>query len=96
MGAHVHKTIYGPMIDMALYVMLLMHANPLLGQVEGGYALENSIFWGPKLHSPDGLMHFTRPKKVIITRAQPPPTCPGNGFARIKSITYRAMHIHVQ
>ncbi len=34
--AHVHKTTHGPMIDMALYVMLLMHENPLLGQVEGG------------------------------------------------------------
>ncbi len=29
--------------------------------------------------------HFTGPQKVSIPRAQPPPTCPRNGFARIKS-----------
>jgi hypothetical protein len=25
---HVHKTTYGPLIDTALYLMLLMRANP--------------------------------------------------------------------
>jgi hypothetical protein len=30
------KTTYGPLIDTALCVMLLMRANPLLGQVGGG------------------------------------------------------------
>jgi hypothetical protein len=30
--------------DTALYVMLLMQANPLLGQVGGGWALEILIF----------------------------------------------------
>jgi hypothetical protein len=30
---HVHKTSHGPLIDMSLYKMLLMRANPLLGQV---------------------------------------------------------------
>jgi hypothetical protein len=33
--AHVHKTTYGPLIDKALYVMLLMPPNPL----PGGWAL---------------------------------------------------------
>jgi hypothetical protein len=37
--------------------------------------------------------HFTGPKKVSISRAQPPPTCPHNGVARIKSITYGAVSI---
>jgi hypothetical protein len=32
-GSHVLKTTYGLLIDTALYVMLLMKANPLLGQV---------------------------------------------------------------
>ncbi len=45
--AHVHKTTYGPLIDTALYIMLLMRANPLLGQVGGGWALEISSFVGP-------------------------------------------------
>jgi hypothetical protein len=30
---HVHKTAYGPLIDKAIYVMLLMRENPLRGQV---------------------------------------------------------------
>ncbi len=45
---HVHKTIYGPLIITALYVMLLMLANPLLAQVGEGWALEISTFLGPK------------------------------------------------
>jgi hypothetical protein len=44
---HVHKTTYGPLIDTALCVMLLMRANPLLGQVGGGRALEIETFLGP-------------------------------------------------
>ncbi len=36
---HVHKTTYGPLIITALYVMLLMLAKLLLGQVGGGWAL---------------------------------------------------------
>jgi hypothetical protein len=31
-GAYVQKTTCGPLIDMALYVMLLMQTNPVLGQ----------------------------------------------------------------
>ena len=34
LGAHVHKTTYGPPIDTALYVMFLIWANPLLGPLE--------------------------------------------------------------
>jgi hypothetical protein len=34
-GAHVHKTTYRPLIDRALYVMLLMQAYQFLGQVGG-------------------------------------------------------------
>ena len=33
-SSHVHKITYGPLIDMALYVMCLMGANPLLGPLE--------------------------------------------------------------
>ncbi len=51
MGAHVHKTIYGPLIDTALYGKLLMRKNPLLGQVEGGWALGIKLF-GPKMALP--------------------------------------------
>jgi hypothetical protein len=40
MGAHVHKTTYGPLIDRTLYARLLMRANLLLRQLRGGWALE--------------------------------------------------------
>jgi hypothetical protein len=40
--AHVHKTTYGPLIDTALYVMRLVRANALFGQVGVGWALEIS------------------------------------------------------
>ncbi len=36
---HEHKTNYGPLIDMAIYVMFLMWENPLLGQVGRVWAL---------------------------------------------------------
>jgi hypothetical protein len=39
--------IYEPMIYKAPYVMLLMLANPLRGQMGGGWALEIETFLGP-------------------------------------------------
>jgi hypothetical protein len=47
--ALVHKTTYAP-----LCIMFWMRAYPLRGQVGGGWALEFSIFFGPKNHSPIG------------------------------------------
>jgi hypothetical protein len=44
---HVHKITFTPLINMALYVMLLMQVNPLLGQVGEGWALEISKCLGP-------------------------------------------------
>ncbi len=37
--------IYGPMIYTVPYVMLLMRANPLRGQVGGGWGMEIETFW---------------------------------------------------
>jgi hypothetical protein len=45
-GVHVHKTAYGPLIDTALYLMLLMQPNPLLGQVGGGSGPGNLNIFG--------------------------------------------------
>jgi hypothetical protein len=47
LAAHVHKTTYGPQVNTALYVMLLMRANPFRRQVGGGWALEIETFLGP-------------------------------------------------
>jgi hypothetical protein len=71
----------------------MMSANPLRGQVGGGWALEIETFGSPvKWHQDVRRVPFG-PKKVEISWAQPPPTCPSNGYARIKSITYRAVSI---
>ncbi len=37
--------IYGPIIYTAPYIMFLMRADPLQGQVGGGWALEIYTFW---------------------------------------------------
>ncbi len=63
-----------------LYVMILMQANSLLCQVGGVCALEITA-----------RCHFTGPKKVSISRVQPPPIYPRSGFARIINITYGAV-----
>jgi hypothetical protein len=44
---HVNTTTSEPLIDTAQYVMLLMRANPLRGQMGGGWALEIKTFLGP-------------------------------------------------
>ncbi len=43
------------------------------------FEFELSSFLGPKWHLPIGSMPFHRAQKLSISRAQPPPTCPGNG-----------------
>ena len=45
--SHVHKITYGPLIDMALNVICLMGANPLLEPLEG-LGHESLNFFGPK------------------------------------------------
>ncbi len=75
--------------------MFLMRADTLRGQVGGGWALEISRFLGPKWHLPIGSMPFFSqdPKKLSISRAQPPPSCPRNVSARIKNIKHGALYI---
>jgi hypothetical protein len=46
-GALVHKTTYASGIYKALYVMFLMCADPLLGHLGGGCALEIATFLAP-------------------------------------------------
>jgi hypothetical protein len=47
MGGGIHKTTYGPLIDTAPCVMLLMRANPLgyLGKWEGVETWKSRLFW---------------------------------------------------
>jgi hypothetical protein len=60
------------------YVMLLMQANPVRGQVGGSWALRNGF-------EPLGECHWG-PKNVKISRAQPPPICPSNGLPASKAL----------
>jgi hypothetical protein len=53
--------------------MLLMRANPLLGQVGGGWARKSRLFWAPNGTRPTARCYFTGPKKVSISKAQPLP-----------------------
>jgi hypothetical protein len=70
--ALVHKTTYAPMIYTALCIMFWMWAYPL------------RVFWAPNGIRLSARCHFTGPKKLSNSRAQPPPTCPYNGYARIQ------------
>ncbi len=77
--ALVHKTnlctydLYSPVR------MLLMRANPLLGQVGGGWALEIESFLGPvKWHRADRRVPFGAQKICNVS-------------ARIKNITHGAL-----
>ncbi len=55
---------------------------------EGIGPWKSRLFWAPNSTRLMARCHFTGPKKVSISRTQPPPTCPLNGFAHIKSNTY--------
>jgi hypothetical protein len=50
-------------------------------QVEGGWALEISTYLVQMALA--SLIAISWPNKVSISRAQPPPTCPRNGSARL-------------
>jgi hypothetical protein len=72
--ALVHKTTYAPMIYTALCVMLLMWATSISWASGRGSGPGNLDFLGPKWL--DAISQGQ--KKVSISRAQPPPTCPRN------------------
>ena len=84
-------------------IILLLYAKPilddrlfpLLGQIhylgkwKGVGPWKSQHFWAPNGTRLKARCHFTRPKNFSISKAPPPPpTCPRNGFAQIKSITY--------
>ncbi len=86
--------IYGPKIHRAPCSVTFS-----CGQIhyEGkweGWSLEIETFLVPaKWHGAVRRVPFLGPKKGEISTAQPPPTCPRNGFPSIKSITYRIISI---
>ncbi len=66
--------------------MCWMRAYPLRGQVGGGWALDIASFLAPvKWHQADRRVPFGA-QKHEISRAQPPPTSPSNGYAHIQNI----------
>ncbi len=64
------------MIYTSLYVMILMRADPLLGQVGEGWALEISSFLGPKWHLPNGSIPFQRAQKTLDFQGPTPSHLP--------------------
>ncbi len=70
--------INAPMIYTALCVLFFMRADPLWGQVGGGWALEIESFLGPvKWHRDDRQYHLG-PKKVEISRTHSPQSFPSS------------------
>jgi hypothetical protein len=55
-----------------------------LGKWEGVGPWKSRVFWAPSGTRLSARYHFTGPKKLSISRAQPPPTCPHNGPNVIK------------
>ncbi len=49
------------------------------------------VFWAPNGTRLSARCHFTGPKKLSNSRAQPPPTSPRHGYARIKNIMHGAV-----
>ncbi len=56
---------------MTLYVLLLMQANPLLGQVGEGWAVEILTFLGPKGTRLAARCHFTGAKSLDFQGPSP-------------------------
>jgi hypothetical protein len=64
------------------------------GKWELGWALEIESFLGlVKWHRVDRRVKFGA-QKLEISMAQPPPTCPSNGYARIQNIMHRATGLY--
>ncbi len=85
--------IYAPMIYTAPCIVFLMRADPLRGQMGGGWALEIERFLGPlKWHQANRRVPFGA-KKLEISMDQPPHTCLSNGSACIKN-PYVQRHIN--
>ncbi len=61
------------------------------------WALVHKTTYAPMIFGPQigtclsARCHFTGPKKLSNSRAQPPPTCPSNGYALIQNIMHGAV-----
>jgi len=74
---------------MALYVKVLMQANPLLGSLEV-VGPENHEFLGPKWHLPKDSMPLQGQENCQFSGPTPFNGTP-NGLARIKTIMHGAI-----
>ncbi len=64
------------MIYTAQYVMFLMWANPLRGQVGGGWILESRLLGPVEWHGADRQVPYHSGSKIVeIFREHPPPIC---------------------
>jgi hypothetical protein len=77
------------MIYIARYVTFVMFADPLRGQIGGGWAQEIETFLGPEMATSELISIWAQ--KSLDLQGPTPAICPSNGFARIKNITYRTV-----
>ncbi len=89
LGSHVHETTYGPLID--IYGLVRCGQIHYMGKWERVGPWKSRLFWASNGTHLTARCHCTSSKKISISRAQPPPNCPRNRFAPIKSITYGAV-----
>jgi hypothetical protein len=75
---------------------MLLSTAPLFGSKITVYApsFMHRVFGAPNGTRLSARCHFTGPNKLSNSRAQPPPTCPRNEYARIQNIMHRAEYIY--
>ncbi len=56
-----------------------MGSTHYLGKWEGVGSWKSRVCWAPNVTCLSARCHFTGPKKLASSSAQPPPTCPSNG-----------------
>jgi len=76
---------------------LTVSSSFLISFVIGGVGPWNSRdFWAPNGTRLWARCHFTGPKKLLNLMAQPLPTCPRYGYARIQNIMHGAVYTIVK
>jgi hypothetical protein len=89
--ALVHKTTFASMIFTALCICFgCLHIH-YFGKWERVGPWDSRVYWVPNGTCLLAQCHFTGPKKLLNSRAQPPPTCPRNGYAHIQNIMHGAV-----
>ncbi len=77
--------------DASLLAILGCTAKNQYRKFEQIFPFWKRVFWAPNGTRLSARCYFTGPKKFSNSRAQPPPTPPRNGYARIQNIIHGAV-----